>query len=185
MANLRQAGGIGAAGSLLILVGFVPNAGALSIAGLILVLIAMKFISEIIKDRDIYSDMAIAVSLALIGNVIGILLVFSTFFSFVSSIYALGSGTDPFASFSNLSGLFLPGLVAVWIFFLISSVLVRKSYDSISTFLKEDLFSKTGKLFLIGAALTIVAGMGLIIIFIASVIQVAAFLSLGEEIPYR
>ena len=183
MATLRQARGIGAVGSLLILVGFVPNAGVLSIAGLILVLIAVKFIGEIVNDRDIYSNMTIAVSLALIGAVVGILLVFSAFSSFIGSISTPSASSGLFVSFSSLIGLVLPGLVVAWIFLLLSSVLVKKCYDSIAAHLGKDLFATTAKLFLVGALLTIVVGVGLIIIFVASALQVAAFLSLPDEKP--
>ena len=184
MAILRQARGIGAVGSILILAGVVANAAAgllSSVAGLILVLIAVKFIGEIVKDRELYGNMTMAVALALIGAVIGFLFVFGGFLSFVGSSSTTTSRSDLFALFSNLIGSILPGLVVAWIFFLLSSVLVRKCYDSIATHLGEDLFDTTGKLFLIGAALTIVVGVGLIILFVASALQVAAFLSLPDE----
>ena len=184
MANLRQARGTGAVGSILILAGVVANtavAVVLSIAGLILVLIAVKFIGEIVKDRELYGNMTMAVALALIGAVVGFLIVFSGFLSFVGSSSTTTSSSALLTSFSDLIGRILPGLVVAWIFFLLSSVLVKKCYDLIATHLGEDLFSTTGKLFLIGAALTIVVGVGLIIVFVASALQIAAFLSIPDE----
>jgi len=183
VATLRQARGIGAVGSLLVLFGVIPTAGVLSIAGLILVLIAVKFIGEIVKDRELYSNMTIAVALAIIGAVVGFLLVFSAFSSFIGSSPTTTFGLDLAASFSNLIGRTILGLVVIWIFLFLSSILVKRCYDSIATHLGEDLFSMTGKLFLVGAALTIVLGVGLIIIFVASALQIAAFLSLPDEKP--
>ncbi len=151
------------------------------VAGLILVLIAVKFVGEIVKDRELYGNMAIAVALAIIGAVVGSLFVFSGFLSFLGSGSTATSSSDLFALFSDLIGRILLGLVVAWIFFLLSSVLVKRCYDSIATHLGEDLFSTTGKLFLIGAALTIVVGVGLLIIFVALALQIAAFLSLPDE----
>ena len=181
MATLRQARGVRAVGSILVLVGAVTNAVVLDIAGLILILVAVKFIGEIAKDRELYGNMALAVALAIIGAVIGFALVFGGLLYFAGSISTSASISDLFASFSSLIGRILLGLFMAWIFFLLSSVLVKKCYDSIATELGEDLFSMTGKLFLIGAALTIVVGVGLFIVLVASALQIAAFLSLPDE----
>ncbi|HZY46844.1 MAG TPA: DUF996 domain-containing protein [Candidatus Bathyarchaeia archaeon] len=180
--TLRQARGLGAAGAILVLVSVVPSAGAFSIVGLILTLIAVKYIGELVKDRDIYSNMSIAVALSIIGAIVGFLVVFSAFSSLLNSNSTITTATNLWDVFIGRNeGLFLLGLVAVWILFLLSAVLVKKSYDSIALGLGEDLFSLTGKLFLIGAALTIVFGIGLILVFIAVVLQVAAFLSIPDE----
>jgi uncharacterized membrane protein len=182
MGTLRQARGLGAAGAILVLVSVVPSAGAFSIVGLILTLIAVKYIGELVKDRDIYSNMSIAVALSIIGAIVGFLVVFSAFSSLLNSNSTITTATNLWDVFIGRNeGLFLLGLVAVWILFLLSAVLVKKSYDSIALGLGEDLFSLTGKLFLIGAALTIVFGIGLILVFIAVVLQVAAFLSIPDE----
>ena len=181
MANLRQARGLGAAGSILILTGAIPNAGLLSlIVGLLLVLVAVKYIGEVVKNKEVYGDMATAVGVTLLAAVIGSLYVFSQISSFITS-NPITTGPDLFSSFYNLISRIILGLVAVWLLLLVSSALVKKVYDSIANDLDESLFAMAGTLFVVGAALTIVFGIGLILVFIASVVQLAAFMSLPDE----
>ena len=185
MSSLSRAKTIGAVGSILVLVGFVPNGGVvLTIAGFILILVAVKHVADVTKDRDLYGNMQAAVALSVVGTIIGFLVVFGGFFSFIGSgpTGSLQTG-GPLESFSSFIETVIIGLVAIWFFFVIASILLKKSYDSIALSLNVDLFHTTGKLFLIGAALIIVFGVGLIITFVAATLQIAAFLSLPDEKP--
>src|SRR5712691_260970 len=70
MASLSQAKTLGGVGSILALLGIVPSAGpVLSIAGLIMTLVAVKYISDILGDKRIFKNMIISVILA-IGRII-------------------------------------------------------------------------------------------------------------------
>jgi uncharacterized membrane protein len=180
MSSLSQAKGIGAAGSILVLLGFFSSGGiVLAISGLILILVAVKYVADVIKDRELYGNIQGAILLSVVGTIIGFLVVFRGLFSLIGSITtgSLPSG-DPLASFFSSNA---AGLVATWVFFLGGAFFLKKSYDSIALGLDVDLFATTGKLFLIGAALIIVFGVGLIILLVAMTLQIAAFLSLPDE----
>ena len=182
MATLREARGLGAVGSLLILAAVIPNAAVLSIVGLILVLLAVKYIGEVVNDRELYGNMGVSIAFGIIGAIIGIITVFSAFYTFIGSVST--STNQIFAFYDLIVATFL-GLFLAWIFFLLSAYFLKKCYDSLALDLDEGLFSTSGRLFLIGAVFTIVFGIGLVIILIASALSIAAFLALPDEKPLR
>src|SRR5216684_7103021 len=66
MASLSQAKTLGGVGSILALLGIVPSVGpVLSIAGLIMTLVAVKYISDILGDKRIFNNMIISVILSI------------------------------------------------------------------------------------------------------------------------
>ena len=187
MATLREAKGIGAAGSVLMMIsGVVPGSDLLFVLGLILLLVAERYVSEFSEDRERYQNMTLAVVLFMVGVLIGYAFVFS---GFLSILVVSSSGSSSFSSsiglFYSLIGIDILGLVSVWFFFLAAAYFLKKSYDSISESLDVELFSTVGLLFLIGAALIIVFGVGFVIIFIAATLQLAAFLALPDTVPQK
>jgi uncharacterized membrane protein len=102
MASLGQAKSLGGVGAILVLIGgFLGAPGAiLAIVGLILVLVAVKYVSEVLADQTIFNNMIIAVVLSIIGLVALVVKVLSALYSFIG-----------FRSFS-----FMPGAAApCWI----------------------------------------------------------------------
>lgn len=185
MATLGQAKTLGGVGSILVLLSFVPYAGfVLSIVGFILILIAVKYISEVIADSRVFNNMIIAVVLAIVGLGVGGVVVFGAFYSLVGfgNIGTLGPGTTPPSGVYSLLAAIIIGLVVIWIFYLIASIFLRRSYDTIATRLNVGTFHTTGLLYLIGAALTIIF-VGIIIVFIAEILQIVAFFSIPEQVP--
>jgi uncharacterized membrane protein len=79
----------------------------------------------------------------------------------------------------------LAGLAVTCVFFIPASIYLRRSYDSIATSLRVDLFRMVGKLYLIGSALVIVFGVGFVVLFVAWTLTIAAFISLPNEMPPR
>ncbi|MEM2270585.1 MAG: DUF996 domain-containing protein, partial [Nitrososphaerota archaeon] len=68
MASLSQAKAMGGVGSILVLLSFVPSVGfVLGLVGLVLVLIAVKQISDAVNDREIFNNVLIAVILQIVG----------------------------------------------------------------------------------------------------------------------
>jgi uncharacterized membrane protein len=70
----------------------------------------------------------------------------------------------------------------LWVFLLVSAVFLRKGYERIAAKLDVKMFATAALMYLIGAALTIVA-VGLLVIFIASILQAFAFFRLPDEVP--
>ncbi len=92
-----------------------------------------------------------------------------------------GSMPIPSGFFAALGFVVLAGVI-LWVCILISTVFVKRSYDTIATKLRVDMFRTTGLLFLIGAA-TLIVLVGFVILFIAAILQIVAFFSIPEQLP--
>ena len=184
MASLSQAKTLGGVGSILVLLGAVPNVGfVLAIVGFILILVAVKNVSESVNEPSIFNHMIIAVLLAIVGLVVFGVIVVTAIFSFLNfgQFGTFTPGTIP-PGIAGAIGLLIAGLVVVWVFYLVSAIFIRKSYDRIGIRLNVHMFQTTGLLYLIGAALTIVF-VGLLIVLIANILQIVAFFSIPEQLP--
>ncbi len=193
MATLSQAKTLGGIGSLLIILTIVPSAGpVLGIVGFILVLFAVKNISDVLKDSSIFRNMIISVLLAVVGIVVGAIVIAATFFSFVGLgafspgfKFPAGAFTPGAVAAGNIVGLIVAlvvGLAIIWILLMVSAVFLRKSYKTVATKLGVGMFSTTALLYLIGAALTIIL-VGFIVIFVAGILQLVAFFSIPDQPP--
>lgn len=184
MASLGQAKTLGGVGSILILLGAIPNVGfILAIVGFILILVAVKNVSEAVSEPKIFNDMIIAVLMAIVGLVVFGVIVAVAILSFfnLGNFGTVTPGTIPANVVSGI-GILIAGLVVVWVFYLVSAVFLRRSYDRIASRLNVSMFNTTGLLYLIGAALTIVL-VGLLIVLIAEILQIVAFFSIPEQMP--
>lgn len=184
MASLSQAKTLGGVGSILVLLGAVPSVGfVLAIIGFILILVAVKNVSESINEPAIFNDIIIAVLMAIVGLVVFGVIVVAAIFSFLSvgNIGTVTTGNVP-SGVLGAVGLLIVGLVVVWVFYLVSAIFLRRGYDKIGTRLNVNMFHITGLLYLIGAALTIVI-VGFLIILIAEILQIVAFFSIPDHLP--
>jgi len=195
MATLNDVKTFGGIGSILTLLGIVPSAGGiLAIIGLVMILVAVKYASDILGDPKIFNNMLYAVILGIIGLMIGIVTVVAA----VLKAIGLGSVSGSFyvpaltgvtvtastgvtvGQVTSIVAVILLGLVAVWVCFLISSIFLRRSYTELGKRLNVGLFDTGALLYLIGAALTIIL-VGFILIFIAEVLFVIAFFSIDTQ----
>ncbi len=185
MASLGQAKTLGGVGSILVLLSPIPYAGAvLAIVGFIMILIAVKYIADVLGDQKIFNNMIISVVLAIIGIVVGVLVVLSAVYSLIGLgryTYTPGTTTLP-TGFSAVIVSIIAGLVVIWIFYLVASIFLKRSYDTIATRLNIGMFHTTGLLYLIGAATAIIF-VGFIIVFIAEILQIVSFFSLPDQMP--
>jgi len=180
MASLGQAKTLGGVGSILVLLSFVPYAGfALAIVGFILILVAIKYISEVIGDPAVFNNMMIAVVLAIVGLVVGGIVVFGAVYSLIG-LGSIGTTSTISGGVLGLIAAIIIGLVVIWIFYLIASIFIKRSYDTVANRLNVGTFHTAGLLYLIGAALTIIF-VGIIIVFIAEIFQIVAFFSIPEQ----
>lgn len=146
----------------------VPGAGLLSLIGLILMLLAVKQISESMADPQIFRDYLIYFVVALIAVVV--------------TVVAVGGAVALVLTGGFVGGMvaLLGGLAVAWILYLIAAIFLRKSYGVIASKLGVSLFSTTGLLYLIGAALVIVV-IGFFILLVAQILQIIAFFSLPDQ----
>jgi uncharacterized membrane protein len=185
VASLGQAKTLGGVGAILALLFWVPaHAGiVLLVAGLVLMLFAVKNIADIVGDQVIFSNMMYSVILAIIGPIIATVVLLAAAASFFGALsgFTPGSMTIPSGFFAALGFVVLAGVI-LWVCILISTVFVKRSYDTIATKLRVDMFRTTGLLFLIGAA-TLIVLVGFVILFIAAILQIVAFFSIPEQLP--
>ncbi len=185
MPSLGQAKTLGGVGAILALLFWVPaNAGiVLLIIGLILMLVAVKNISEVIADPSIFSNMLYSVILAIIGPIIATVVLLAAAASFFSAFSGFTPGTTTLpANFLTIIGIVILAGVALWVCVLISTIFLRKSYDNIAMKLNVSMFKTSGLLFLIGAA-TLIVLVGFVILFIAAILQIVAFFSIPDQLP--
>jgi uncharacterized membrane protein len=86
------------------------------------------------------------------------------------------------SGFVNIIASVVAGLIVIWIFFLVATIFLKRSYDSVSKRLNVGMFHTTGLLYVIGAA-TIIIRVGVIIVLIAEILQIVAFFSIPEQLP--
>jgi len=184
LSSAKTLGGIGAILTLLILV---PTAGfILNIIGWILILVALKYIADIVNDGSIFNNAMIAAILTIVGVVAGALLVIGSVFQFFNiNGYAIGSmpsTTTPPSDLVGLIGGIVLGLAVIWIFTIVSSIFLRRSLDKVSNRLNVKMFGTAALLYLIGAALTIIL-IGFVLIFVAEILLIVAFFSIPDNLP--
>ena len=194
--KLSQAKTFGGIGSILVLLSIVPYAGfILGILGLVLVLIAVKYISDEVKDPKVFRNMLYSVLIGIIGTVIASFTVFGALFTMGFTIGVIGGPTQqPFpqpgggmdigAFFTNIILTIIAFFIAIWIIFIISAIFLRRSFTAISSYLGAGLFSTAALLYLIGAALTIIM-VGFIVILIAWILTAVAFFTLPNKLPQQ
>ena len=180
---------LGGIGSILTLLGFVPTVGAvLAIVGLILVLVAFKYASDILGDPRIFSNVLYSVILGIIGLVVGVVVVIATVFQamglgYLSSSFAYtGSTSVSTGDLMGLLGTILIGLVAVWICFVVSSIFLRRGYGELGRRLNVGLFGTGALLYLVGAILVIIL-IGFLLILVADILFIVAFFSINTQLP--
>jgi uncharacterized membrane protein len=189
MPSLNEVKTLGGVGSILTLLGIVPTIGfVLAIVGLILVLIAVKYASDIFGDPKIFNNMLYAVILGIIGIVVGVVAVVAVVFQAMglgylsSSFVATPPSSIAVGDVMGMLGSILIGLAAVWICFLISSIFLRRSYGELGKRLNVGLFGTAALLYLIGAVLTIIL-VGFLLIFVADILFIVAFFSINTQMP--
>ncbi|MDG6914888.1 MAG: DUF996 domain-containing protein [Nitrososphaerota archaeon] len=164
MATLSQAKTIGGVGSILIFIPFV------SLVGYILLVVAVKEISDDLQDRSIFNNIVVA---AVTGIVAALSLAGGVLLGLLSPHFTVGA--------AGLAGIGI-GLFLAWIFFIVSAVFLRRAYDSMGTRLGVGTFKTAATLYLVGAVLTIVL-VGTLVLFVAEIVQAVAYFSIPGQTP--
>jgi uncharacterized membrane protein len=188
LATISDAKTLGGLGSILVLLTPIPYAGwALGIAGFVMTLIAVKYISDIVKDQKIFNDMLISVVLTIAAIVVGTVVVLGAVFrvlgmgSFVGGTFVLSPNITP-GNWIGLGAAVFAGLAVVWGILIASSVFLRRSYNTVGTKLNVNTFGTAGLLFIIGAATSVIL-VGFLLILVAQIMLAIAFFSINERTP--
>jgi uncharacterized membrane protein len=196
MALLSSARSIGVIGSILALLIVVPGAGTVvAIIGWVLILVAVNQLGQLVGDRSIVNNVLVSTILTIVGLVAGVATALGSVVRFMGANGVGGFGpfdmsynATAFTNPSDLHGLgslifgVLIGLAILWACLVAGALFLRRGYDKLSEKMNVRMFNTAALVFLIGAALTIV-GVGLIIIFIAEILQAIAFYTLPDQVP--
>ena len=164
MSKLGDAKTLGGVGAILLLI---PG---ISIVGYILILIATKYVSDELGDKSIFDNMLYAV----IAGIVGVAA--AAFIIFTGAAFSAVTFTA-----SAIAGVIV-GLAIAWVFLIVSSIFIRRSYNVMATKLNVGNFKTAGTLYFIGAILTIIL-VGFIILFVAAIIQIIAFFGIPDSVP--
>jgi uncharacterized membrane protein len=166
------------------------------LVGLILVLIAVKGMSDHYNDASIFNNSLYGVILSIVGAVIFVAALFVTALSFFENVLGIelsAAFTDP-TVFSNIEwteamifdnlmdyvGALVGSMLVLFIFIVVAAIFYRKSLTTLAEKTGVGLFGTAGLLILIGAVLTIIA-IGFLLIWVALILVTAAFFKIREE----
>ena len=191
MSELSNAKVFGGLGAILMLIGwFVPTVGIIvNIVGLVLIFIAVKSISQITKNEDIFRNYLMHFILEIISFVAIFVIMLIAFgvaggFSWITSLETAEiTDIESFwANFGSIIGGCAVALIVGWILTILGAIYLRRSYNKIAEHTKVDLFKTAGLVYFIGA-ITIIILIGIPILFIARIIEIIAYFSLPDELP--
>lgn len=166
------------------------------LVGLILVLIAVKGLSDHYKEASIFNNSLYGVILSIVGGAVFVAALFVTALSFFRDVLGIelsAALSDPTA-FSNIDwteamifdnlmahvAAVVGSLLILFIFVVVAAIFYRKSLTTLAEKTGVGLFGTAGLLLLIGAVLTIIA-IGFLLIWIALILVTAAFFQIREE----
>jgi len=202
--TLESSKNLGGVGALLMFIGIFPyinTFGIVELIGAILLLVALHGFASYYKEQGIFNNAIYGIIAGIVGVVvavaIGILIVLPSIKDFLLKIYPSWNGN--WSSLSSLSSMtpvtknigfsdivpFITAAIVIflilWIFAIIAAFFVRRSLKQLSTKSNFGLFSTTGLLLLIGAVLIIIFGIGVILMWIATLILAIAFFTMKPQ----
>ena len=196
--DLEMSKNLGGIGALLLVISGIGMfgtvyVGLLGLIGIILVLIAMKGLSDYYKEGGIFNNALYGFIVTIVGGVtcVGVMVV-----TIIMAISTLGitdwtdwamriqqNAMDWNAMWSLIGPIIwaaIAALVVLFIFAIIAVIFYRKSLSLLSKKSGVNMFETTGLLLLIGAILTIIL-VGFILIWIASILLTVAFFSIRTQ----
>ncbi len=162
--------------------------GVLGLVGLILVLIALKRLSDYYNEKGIFDNALYGIIIGIIGLVV---FVAGIVVAAVGLLSDLGITWGDWAVLQEIDwraavtwdiiephiAVIIGSLVALFVFVVVSAIFLRKSLTTLSTKTGVNMFGTAGLLMLIGAVLTIIL-IGFIIIWVALILLTVAFFSI-------
>jgi uncharacterized membrane protein len=202
--TLESSKTLGGVGALLMFIGVFPYInyfGIIELIGAILVLVALHGFARIYKESGMFDNALYGLIAGIVGVVlsvvIGIAIVLPNITDFLVKLYPSWNGD--WSTITSLSGMnpntsnigfddvipFITAAVVVfvilWVFAIVATFLLRRSLKQVSAKTNVGLFSTTGTLLLVGAVLIIAFGLGLILLWIATLILAIAFFTMKPQ----
>jgi uncharacterized membrane protein len=205
--TLESSKTLGGVGAILILVGTLVTSysyGVITLAGVILVLIALNGLADHYKERSIFSNAIYSLIAGIVGVVAAgatvLYIIFDTTIltGFLEKLYpnwngswstlssAISGRTPQTANITrgdivSIVGAIFLVLVILWVLAIVAAFFARRSLKTLSTKTNVGLFSTGGLLLLIGAFLIIIFGLGFILMWVAALLIAIAFFQIKLE----
>jgi uncharacterized membrane protein len=195
---------LGGVGAILMFVGIFPYInyfGIVELIGALLILVALHGFASYYKESGIFNNSLYGIIAGIVGVVmaiaIGLAIVLPNIRDFLMKIYPSWNGN--WSTISSFSGMtpnttnvnfsdaipFIAAAIVIfvilWVFAIIATFLIRRSLRQLSAKTNVGLFSTTGLLLLIGAVLIIAFGLGVILMWIATLILAIAFFTMKPQ----
>jgi len=168
-------------GSILMWLCFIPYAGPiLAIIGLILLLRSLKEFSGYYQDEKIYSEALKGIKY----YVVAIIAIAVAIGAIVAGAWSATQFTNPFVFTAGFGvGLiaFIAGLVTAFVFFVLAASHLKTTFNKLAEYSGEQLFTTAGTLLWLGSILTIVFGIGLLLILVAWIIATIGFFTMKSR----
>jgi uncharacterized membrane protein len=169
-------------GSILLLLSLVPYVGwVLGIVGIVLLAKAIREFSYYYQDESIYNN-------AWTGLKYLIVAIIAAAVAIAAIVIGAASATAMFAADFVFTGVFVVGLVAflaglvvAFIFYVLAANHLKGTLNTLAAKSGEQSFNTAATLLWLGAILTILAGLGLILIFIACIFLAIGFFSMKPQ----
>jgi len=202
--DLKQIKIIGGIGAIMVLLFFIPVFGWVSsIAGTVLVLVALSSMSKLLKEAKIFTNYLIATILSFVSVVVpvasAVALLMKLRLSNGLKLFGNGllrglpnRGWMPLYKNWNFDGTVLSALrghlwiallvaLAIWAIIIVAGYFAKSSLEKVSEKIKDTNFKTAGLLLFIGSILLPFFGVGAIIIVTGFVFEAIGFFSLKEN----
>jgi uncharacterized membrane protein len=198
--NFETSKNLAGIGAILLFAGILPYVNTyfvLPLAGIILLLIGLKGLSEYYNEAGIFNNALYGTIIAIVGviivgaiAVVALLGLFNVILpswngdwtSLSSMVSQIDVNSITFSQISPYIGLFLLDYVLLFVFSLVFAFLYRKSMNQLSTKSGIGLFGATGTVMLVGGVLTIIL-IGYVIIWIGILLFAIALFRAKQPMP--
>jgi uncharacterized membrane protein len=172
LSSLESSKNLASIGAIFLILSLIPVIGVfIGFAGVILLLIGIKGVSEYYQDISIYRNALGGVIFFIIGlltsAVVGV------------TIYTYLRAVPPITALLNNLILIIALLIGLFIFYLLTALCFRRAFRTLTQKTGNHLFETSSLLLFIGAILTILI-VGIALIIIAWIIAAVAFFSIKK-----
>ncbi len=192
MMSFESSKALGFVGAILMIISFAGVAGRLYeglplLAGIILVLIALKGFAEHYREKGIFNNSLYGTVIVIVGIVAAILIFIILILPIAPELAKIDwTNTAAVQEFVrkhlwSFLGPIVGAYLTLVISLIISAIFFRKSLDALSAKSGEKMFETAGLVWLIGAILSIIL-VGFIIIWIAWIILAVGFFSMKTTV---
>jgi len=170
-------------GSILLLLFVIPYVGwILAIIGVILLLRGLKELASYYQDNEIYQNSLTGIKYYIIALVAaGVAITAILIGVGTATGFKYNSHFTLTAGFGIGLAVFFGGLIIAFIFFILAAMRLRETFNALAQKSGEHSFATVASLLWWGSLLTIVFGLGFILIFIAWIFAVIGFFSMKSQ----